>query len=186
MRVSWAVVHVVAVALPAIVFGPHVHGDFVWDDVYLVDHNRELTAPGRLEDVDSHGEDFRATARADGKIVPGHALFSIGVPLLFIDPDAQDALRNERRRPTEGDRTARGRARSVRAVPREHLRARAMNRTRTESIATWIEELVSSGGRNAVGEWRADVDESCTGALHEYKVARGNGPSVVPDSNVRW
>jgi hypothetical protein len=61
-----------------------------------------------------------------------------------------------------------------------------LSRTRTESIGAWIEELVSSGGRNAVAAWRADVDESCKDALHAYKVARGDGPSVVPDSNVQW
>ncbi len=45
---SWALAGAGAAAIAALVFGPHLHGDFVWDDAALLAKNPDLQLPGHL------------------------------------------------------------------------------------------------------------------------------------------
>jgi tetratricopeptide (TPR) repeat protein len=47
-RRFWALASAGAAALAAIVFGPHLRGDFVWDDATLIRDNKDLVEPGHL------------------------------------------------------------------------------------------------------------------------------------------
>jgi hypothetical protein len=63
----------------------------------------------------------------------------------------------------------------------EYLRALVRARTKADSVAQWLEELVKTGGAKAVGAWRIDIERACAIAVRAYERVRGDGPSVVPD-----
>lgn len=69
-------------------------------------------------------------------------------------------------------------------VRAEHLRALARGQTCARSVADWIEEVVRRGRPDLVAEWRQELEVVCATAVGAYERVRGEGPSLVPETEV--
>ena len=61
-----------------------------------------------------------------------------------------------------------------------YLRALMKGDTTTRSVAAWLEELVTRGGKQALADWKREADRACTIAIGAYQHERGSRPGVVP------
>ncbi|HEY5240240.1 MAG TPA: hypothetical protein VIJ22_02195 [Polyangiaceae bacterium] len=69
-------------------------------------------------------------------------------------------------------------------VRAEHLRALARCQTSARTVTEWIEEVVRRGRPDLVAEWRQELESVCAMAVGAYERVRGNGPSLVPETEV--
>ena len=72
----------------------------------------------------------------------------------------------------------------VEALPEvraQYLRALIAGKTRTRSVAAWLEELIEQGGPGAVDRWHRDAEAKCAAALAAYDALRDSGPTNLTE-----